>query len=108
MWETVTDWIKANHPTDLGAMISPDGSAPVLDARSIDLWRSTPKSLSSFTPRDGQRRWSDPDWPSSTTKSYLLHEARRHALGLTLSHLARPTAAPQGPQMSLKPLVTAV
>jgi hypothetical protein len=39
VWETVTDWIRANHPTDLGAMISPDGSAPVLNARSIDLWR---------------------------------------------------------------------
>ena len=39
VWETVTDWIRANHPTDLGGMISLDGSAPVLDARSIDLWR---------------------------------------------------------------------
>jgi hypothetical protein len=39
VWETVIDWIRANHPTDLGAMISEDGSAPLLDARSIDLWR---------------------------------------------------------------------
>ena len=39
VWETVIDWIRANHPTDLGAMISEDESAPVLDARSIDLWR---------------------------------------------------------------------
>jgi hypothetical protein len=39
VWETVTDWITANHPSDAGAMISLDGAAPVLDARSIDLWR---------------------------------------------------------------------
>lgn len=38
-WGTVKDWIRANHPTDLGAMISPSGSEPILDARSIDLWR---------------------------------------------------------------------
>jgi hypothetical protein len=38
-WEAVKDWISANHPTDLGAMISPGGSEPILDARSIDLWR---------------------------------------------------------------------
>jgi hypothetical protein len=40
VWETVTDWIRANHPTDVGAMIGPTGYAPVLDARSIDLWRT--------------------------------------------------------------------
>jgi hypothetical protein len=39
VWETVTDWIRENHPTDVEAMISPDGSAPIFDARSIDLWR---------------------------------------------------------------------
>jgi hypothetical protein len=39
VWETVTDWIRANYPSDAGAMISEDGSGPVLDARSIDLWR---------------------------------------------------------------------
>jgi hypothetical protein len=39
VWETVTDWIRENHPTDLEAMINPDGSAPTLDAQSIDLWR---------------------------------------------------------------------
>jgi hypothetical protein len=38
-WKTVTDWIRANHPTDVGSMISASGSGPVLDARSIDLWR---------------------------------------------------------------------
>jgi hypothetical protein len=37
-WETVTDWIRANHPNDAGSMISGDGSGPILDARSIDLW----------------------------------------------------------------------
>jgi hypothetical protein len=40
VWETVIDWIRANHPTDLEAMVSPDGSAPILDTRSIDLWRT--------------------------------------------------------------------
>ena len=39
VWEMVTDWIRANHPSDAGEMINEDGSAPVLDARSIDLWR---------------------------------------------------------------------
>jgi hypothetical protein len=39
VWETVTDWIRANHPSDVGAMISEDGFGPILDARSIDLWR---------------------------------------------------------------------
>ncbi len=39
VWGTVTDWIRENHPTDVEAMISPDGSAPIFDARSIDLWR---------------------------------------------------------------------
>jgi len=39
VWETVTDWIRANHPIDVREMISEDGSAPNLDARSIDLWR---------------------------------------------------------------------
>jgi hypothetical protein len=39
VWETVTDWIRANHPSDVGTMNSEDGFGPVLDARSIDLWR---------------------------------------------------------------------
>ena len=39
VWETVTYWIRANHPNDVGAMISEDGSGPVLDVPSIDLWR---------------------------------------------------------------------
>ena len=39
VWETVTDWIRANHPSAVGTMISEDGFGPVLDARSIDLWR---------------------------------------------------------------------
>jgi len=51
VWETVTDWITANYPTDVRAMISEDGFGPVLDARSIGICGGcTPKSSLSSTP----------------------------------------------------------
>jgi hypothetical protein len=108
-------------------------------------------SSSSSTPRDGESRSSDPDWPSSTAKSHPLDNARliapgdarppraiRHdALlgknelrasiqapapplavmveeaavtpsGLTMSYIARPTAAPQDTHGGPFPLVRTI
>ena len=60
-WATVTDWIRANHPTDLGSMISPFSSVPILDARSLDLWRTYTQefveaSTATASPRGSERR----------------------------------------------------
>lgn len=38
IWDTVTDWIAANHPDTVDQVLTPDLRRPVLDANSVALW----------------------------------------------------------------------
>ena len=63
VWQTVTDWIRANHPSDVGAIISETGlprfSAPI--HRSMGLY--TQRFVEFHTPWAADSQLGDPEGP---------------------------------------------
>ncbi len=46
VWDTVTEWIAANHPDTVDQVLTPDLRSPILDANSVALWEQYTEEFS--------------------------------------------------------------